>query len=269
MEPGLKLKAVREKLGLRFREVEKASNLIAQRHRSPDFAIGLSRLADIENKAVVPNIHRLYSLCAIYRLDMKEVLGWFGIELDQIWRDAAHLAPSQTHLMGIEPSDKGSVSLPLMLDPGVDFSKTTFLSRTIRQWGKVPLSLLDSLDLDQHLYGFIGWTDYHMYPLARPGALVQVDDGRNDIEEGGWTHEFERPIYFLELRDGYACSWCSLAGDQIILQPHPASGLAAKVLNKHDVTVVGQVVGVAMQLEVRTTETIKKTRRVRSATTLG
>jgi transcriptional regulator with XRE-family HTH domain len=185
MEPGLKLKAVREKLGLRFREVEKAGNLIAQQHRSLDFAIGLSRLADIENKGVIPNLHRLDSLCAIYRLDVKEVLVWYGIELDQIWRDAAHLAPSQTHLMGIEPSDKGSVSLPLMLDPGVDSSKTTFLSRAIRQWGKVPLSLLDSLDLDQHLYGFIGWTDYHMYPLVRPGALVQVDDSRNDIEEGG------------------------------------------------------------------------------------
>lgn len=268
MEPGLKLKAVREKLGLRFREVEKASNVIAQRHKSADFAIGLSRLADMENKGVVPNLHRLYSLCAIYRLDMNEVLGWYGIDVEDIWRDAAHLAPSNTHLLGIEASDKGSVSLPLMLDPGVDFSRTTFLSRAIRQWGKVPLSLLDSLDLDRHLYGFIGWNDEHMSPLIRPGALVQVDDSRDEIEDGGWAHEFERPIYFLELRDSYACSWCSLAGDQIILQPHPASGCSAKVLGKSDVTVVGQVVGVAMQLEVRETETIKTTQRVRSARVL-
>lgn len=268
MEPGLKLKAIREKLGLRFREVEKATNLIAQRHRSPDFAIGLSRLADIENKGVVPNLHRLYSLCAVYRLDVKEVLGWYGVDLDQIWRDAAHLAPSRTHLSRMGTSESGAVSLPLMLDPGVDFSKTTFLSRAIRQWGKVPLSLLDSLDLDQFLYGFIGWSDYHMYPLVRPGALVQVDDNRTEIEEGGWTHEFERPIYFLELREGYACSWCSTAGDQLILQPHPASGLSAQVLNARDVTVVGQVVGVAMQLEVREEESVKKVKKARSAAAL-
>ncbi len=265
MEPGLKLKAVREKLGLRFREVEKASNLIAERHKRADFAIGLSRLADMENKGVVPNLHRIYSLCAIYRLDLSEVLGWYGIDVDQIWMDAAHLSPTNSHLLGIEPSAKGSVSLPLMLDPGLDFSQTTFLSRAIRQWGKVPLSLLDSLDLDNHLYGFIGWNDEQMYPLVRPGALVQIDDSKDQVEEGGWNHEFERPIYFLELRDGYTCSWCSLTDDQIILQPHPASGCAAQVLRQRDVTVVGQVIGVAMQLEVREAGAVKKTRRVRSA----
>ena len=99
MDPGLKLKKVREKLGLRYRQVEQASNLIAQRHRNSDYVIGLSRLADIENKGVVPSLHRFYSLCAIYRLDLTEVLEWYGISFSNIWKDSQTLAPPATHLV--------------------------------------------------------------------------------------------------------------------------------------------------------------------------
>jgi hypothetical protein len=39
----------------------------------------LSRLADIENRDTVASIYRLYTLCAIYRLDFDEVLEWYGV----------------------------------------------------------------------------------------------------------------------------------------------------------------------------------------------
>ena len=103
MDPGLKLKNIREKLGLRFRDVERASNTIAARRRSSDFAIGLSRLADIENKGVAPNLHRLYSLCAIYRLDLVEVLEWYGVPVGELWVDAAQIEPPKTHPLQMQP----------------------------------------------------------------------------------------------------------------------------------------------------------------------
>ncbi len=268
MEPGLKLKAIRERLGLRYREVEAASNQIAQRHKNPDFAIGLSRLADMENKGVLPNIHRLYTLCAIYRLDFNEVLGWYGIDLNDIWRDASHLRPERTHLANFRPPAGGAVSLPLMLDPGVDFSETVFLSRIIQQWGEIPLSLLETLDLDSSLYGFIGWEDRRMYPLLRPGALVQIDPSRDEIVERGWKDEFDRPIYFVETRGGYACCWCSQTESHVVLQAHSASGEPSEVLELNEVSVVGQVRGIAMQLELQPDGQVKsktKARRPRQA----
>ena len=87
-EPGQKLKRVRERLNLRFREVEEASAKIAERLGNDEFILALSRLADIENKGTVPSIYRLYSLCAIYRLDMSEVLSWYGISPESIPVDA-------------------------------------------------------------------------------------------------------------------------------------------------------------------------------------
>lgn len=250
MDGGLKLKRTREKLGLRYRQVEQASNLIAQRHRNLDFTIGLSRLADIENKGVVPSLHRLYSLCAIYRLDITDVLDWYGIDLGEMARDWTFVTPSKTHLLQLSPGDRASVTLPLKLEPGVDFRQTTDLSRIIQQWGRVPVTLLDNLDIEEYRYAIIGSDDYLMFPLLRPGAMVQIDESQTKIQSTGWTHEFERPIYFFELRGGYACCWCNLTGGHLILQPHPSSPCEPIVLDYlNDVDVVGRVVGVAMQLE--------------------
>src|SRR5512146_2123154 len=94
---GEKLKRVREKLRLTYREVEQASQQVARQRGSDDFAIALSRLADIENKGTVPTIYRLYSLCAIYRLDLMEVLDWYGVPGDELPGDSVKIALDQTH----------------------------------------------------------------------------------------------------------------------------------------------------------------------------
>ena len=80
-EAGQKLRRARERLDLRYRDVEEASLRIAERHHNPEFSIALSRLADIENRGTVPTIYRLYSLVSIYNLDFSEVLRWYGVDL--------------------------------------------------------------------------------------------------------------------------------------------------------------------------------------------
>ncbi len=77
-EAGQKLKRIRERLRLKFRDIEEASLKIAAARQNDEFVVALSRLADIENKGTIPSIYRLYSLCAIYRLDLLRgaVLVW-------------------------------------------------------------------------------------------------------------------------------------------------------------------------------------------------
>ena len=265
MNPGLKLKKAREDLGLRYRDVEHASNEIAGRRKCSDFIVGLSRLADIENRGVVPSIHRLYSLCSIYRIDFEEVLGWYGVPLSEIWADAMTVNPPNTHLVDIYRSPQGKARVPLQLDPGVDFSKTQFLSRLVQSWGSVPVLMLSALDFDNGRYGMIGWDDNRMAPLLRPGAIVQIDTNRRQIVESGWSTELERPIYFLEMRTGYACCWCSRAGEKLILQPHHSSPSTPEIVDfKQDVDIVGQVVGVAMHITPRPTAPRPTRRRIRA-----
>ncbi len=249
-EPGQKLKKVRESLNLRYRDVEEASKLIADRHKSDEYIINLSRLSDIENKGTLPTIYRLYSLCAIYRLDLLEALDWYGIDVSKLPSDGAKVTVENTHLIHQQGNGHGSVQVPLSLDPGLDLRKTTFLSRMIQKWGKLPLMLLNGLDLKEHRYAYVGSEDWSMYPILMPGSLVLVDETKRKIVNGGWGNEFERPIYFLEHRDGYSCCWCTLNDNQLVLTPHPASMCAPTVyVFGEQIEVIGQVTGVAMRLE--------------------
>ncbi len=249
-DAGQKLKRARESLNLRYRDVEEASQRIAERNHNDEFVIALSRLSDIENKGTVPTIYRLYSLCAIYRLDIHEVLEWYGVNLAALPGDAAGVGIEATHPIGFTSNGHGEIQVPLALDPGVDFRKTTFLSRMIQRWGKLPLSLLNGLDLKNHRYAFIGTEDWSMYPLIQPGSLVLIDETKRKIVNSGWLNEFERPIYFLETRKSYICAWCTLNEKQLVVQPHPASMCYPEVYAfPDDIEVVGQVTGVAMHLD--------------------
>jgi hypothetical protein len=89
-----------------------------------------------------------------------------------------------------------------------------------------------------------------MYPLLQPGSLIVVDETKRKIVSGGWSNEFERPIYFLEHREGYICGWCTLDGTRMMVQPHPASMCNPTVYTFPDeIDVIGQITGVAMRLD--------------------
>jgi transcriptional regulator with XRE-family HTH domain len=246
--PGEKLRKIRERLKLTYRDVEQASQDLARRRGSTEFLIPLSRLADIENGGKVPSLFRLYTVCVVYRLDFQEVLQWYGVPLEQMATDALHIGLNETHPFPVKGA--GVMTVPTQVTADVDLSKTTFLSHLIRQWGKTPLSFLNGIDLKQHRYGLVGLEDWSMFPVLRPGSLVLIDQARRKIARSGWNHESDRPIYFLEHREGFACGWCTLEQDHLILQPHPASEKRPSIFHFPDeVDVIGQVTGVAMLLE--------------------
>ncbi|MCC7500040.1 MAG: helix-turn-helix transcriptional regulator [Bryobacterales bacterium] len=249
-DAGQRLKRVRERLNLRYRDVEEASQIIADRRGNDEYVIALSRLADIENKGTVPSIFRLYTLCAIYRLDLLEVIDWYGVDAGKLAADAMAVQVSATHLIDLSPPEGAEIRFPISLDPGVDLRKTAFLSRQIQRWGKLPLALLDGMDLKNHRYGFIGTEDWTMYPLIQPGSLVLIDDTKRKLVTSGWTNEFERPIYFLEHRNGYLAGWCTLSEDMLIVHAHPASYSDVTIFSyPSEVDIIGQITGVAMRLD--------------------
>ena len=249
LKGGYKLRALREALGCTMRDVESASLQIARRLGSEEFAIPPSRLSDIETKGVVPSIFRLYSLAAIYRRDYRELLSWYGVELNDIHLDVSGAHPPSSHFSTTSENIE-QVSVPVRFDPGFSLEKTTNLGRMIEKWGAVPLSYLSALAADErYTYGYIGSEDFTMYPILPPGSFVQVDESRNKAVEGVWRSEFERPIYFVETREGFVCAWCHVRRDTIVLQPHPLSPVPARMLrHPQEAEIIGQVVGVAMRL---------------------
>lgn len=249
MNAGQKLRAMRESVGLTIRDVETATEVLASKYHNDDYYIPMSRLSDIETKGVVPNIYRLYALSVIYRHDLLEVLEMYGVDLSQSTADQRIVDRPRTHLMRMTVQNR-PVDVPVQMDPGFDIRKTANVGRMIEKWGAIPLALIQTMTNDHYTYGYIGTEDLTMYPIVLPGSFVQVDESRNRVAEGVWRSEYERPIYFIETRDGYACCWCALKNAQLVLQPHPLSPVAPRILkDQREAEVLGQVVGVAMRLD--------------------
>jgi transcriptional regulator with XRE-family HTH domain len=246
--PGEKLRRTRERLKLTYREVEQASQEIAARRGNSDFVVSLSRLADIENGGRTPSIFRLYTLCAIYRLDLHEVLGWYGVPVDLMIGESLEIKLAETHKF--EVTANGHQAAALDFDCPIDLRKTMYLSQFLRRWGKVPLTFLGGLDPRPHRYGVVGLEDCSMSPILRPGSLLLIDENRRKIARGGWRNEFDRPIYFLEHRHGFLCGWCTVARGTLSVLAHPSSEKSPTVFEyPGEIDVVGQVVGVAMLFE--------------------
>jgi hypothetical protein len=245
---GQNLRLLREELGLTMRHVEHASDRIAQKHGNLEFFIPCSRLSDIETKGVVPSIYRLYSFAAIYRKDIRELMTWYDVDLNGMASDMEFVLPPKSHRSDALTS-LSAVHVPLLLDPGFDPRRTVNFGRMVEQWGVVPLAYLAQFESCQFTYGYIGSEDLSMYPILPPGSFVQVDESRNKVVDGGWRSEYERPIYFVETRNGFVCCWCTLTKEELILQPHPLSPVAARALRyPQQAEVIGQVVGVAIKL---------------------
>ena len=258
---GQNLRAIRERLGLTMRDVEGASARVAQRHGNEEFLIGPSRLSDIETKGIIPSIYRIYSLSVIYRRDLYEILGWYGIDMGESTADLALSLPPKSHrIEALQHS--GAVQMPIRMDPSFDTRYTSNIGRMVEQWGAVPLAYLAQFVNHHFSYGYIGSEDFTMYPILPPGTFIQVDETRNKVVDGVWRSEYERPIYFVETRDGYTCCWCAAKRDNLILQPHPLSPVSVRVLRQpQEAEIIGQVVGIALRLgEWHAIETLSNTK---------
>ena len=245
MFPGLHLRQARERLGLTYRAVEQASYALATNHGRREFITRISRLADIENGGVIPCLHKLYTLCSVYHLDLMEVCSWYDVPLADLFHDQSNAAAPNTH----PASPPRAMRPPVHFDPGFDPQRTAFLSSMVEDWLQFEAVMLEPQGHSRYRYGYIGLEDHWMEPILRPGTLVLLDPSRQQVHNSGWRNEFEWPIYFVDARDHYRCSWCLRERNLLILQPHPLSSRPPEALPYPDqAEVVGQVVGWATRL---------------------
>jgi transcriptional regulator with XRE-family HTH domain len=250
MRPAEQLKDLRNRLGVSTREVEEFSRVIAEDRQNEEFSISNAWLTQLENKSSIPSIYKLYSLSVIYRTKFNDLLKIFGIDLNETSRYQLALPLQNTHLAVFEtPDPEKAITFPVRFDKSFEPEATALLSRMVEIWGDVPIALIQKLDVRHCQYGYIGLEDYSMYPLLRPGCFVQIDNRPTRMQASEWRTEFDRPIYFIEIRDGYACSWCEVRGSQLMLVPHPLSGcMIRQFAYPTEAEIIGRVTGVAMRL---------------------
>jgi hypothetical protein len=100
--------------------------------------------------------------------------------------------------------------------------------------------------------GIIGKRDRTLEPMIPPGSIVHIDTQKRAIStRKDWTHEFQRPVYFLMTRDGYVCGWCELdkSSEWLTLVPHPLSPASSRRWRyRTEIENLGRVVVMAIRL---------------------
>jgi hypothetical protein len=223
---------------------------LAEKYGNSEFAIPISRLSDIEAKGVIPSIYRLYALSIIYRKDLAELHTLFGVDVNQSAADMKVAEVPKTHK--IENLFRMNVvNVPVTMEAGFDLKRTANLGRMIRKWGILPVSFLEQFAEKNYTYAYIGSEDFTMFPILLPGSLVQVDERECKIQMQQWRTEYERPIFFVETRDGYVCCWCAQHDAQnIVLQPHPLSPATPRIMKcPQEAEIIGRVTALAMRLD--------------------
>jgi hypothetical protein len=230
-------------VGLTYREVARASFELATRRGNPNFMVNISRLADIENRGVVPSLHKLYTLAVIYHLNPAEISSWYGVPMDLCFEDAVGFPGLRTHLAAAPVSTK----IPARFGAAFDPHRTELLSRMVEGWGRLEGTLTPQND--RQCYGYIGLDDHRMTPILRPGSIVLVDASLRRIEAGSWISEYDRPMYFIEIHDGYRCGWFHQQGDRLVMHPHPLSRYMPETWKiPEEAEVVGTVIGLVTRL---------------------
>ena len=255
--PGQYLRELRERLRMTVRDVEHASAAVAAEEGDQRFGISAGHLSKIENDDFIPSLSKLFTIAAIYELDFHELLRRYGVDGNRSRLYRGRFLHAVTHLTSSQVyGDKEKIQVPIRVNPNFNWEATQLLNRMVGLWGDVPAAFLIDCNPRRHTYGFVGLSDSTMVPLIRPGSLILIDPERHRVAPCAIEDPLQRPIYFVELRNGYRCAWCQLNGSRLMLIPHPESRLPVETFSlSTEADVIGQVVGVAMRLVPASTAT--------------
>ncbi len=242
MPAGQKLKALRNSRNITVREVERASSRIAEAKRDKRFRISNGWLAQLEKGGSEPSICKIFSLSVIYQIQFFDLIRLYDVDINEIEKYAPVANPTITQILSpdVGNHDRFARVIPTS---GRSPTSTSLLPGIPAAGGIRPFSPGENRAISLTC-GYIGSNDFTMYPLIRPGSLVLIDTDQNKVKPIAWHSEFERPIYFMELRDGYACGWCELDGNQLLIIPHHLSPASIRRFTyPREAEIVGRVTG--------------------------
>ena len=235
MPAGQKLKTLRNRRKITVREVEQASRRIADVKGDKRFCISNGWLAQLENGVSEPSICKLFSLSVIYRAHFLDLVRLYNVDVDEKEKYEPVADSYLTRLISHKRDGDGQLwstqngrHLATTLTPEVDSAQAA----------------LDGNHTPHVIYGHLGLADFTMYPMIRPNALLRIDTSQNKLSTVAWPNEYQRPIFFIELRDAYACGWCELQGNQLLIIPHQSSPAGVRrFMYPREAEIVGRVVG--------------------------
>jgi transcriptional regulator with XRE-family HTH domain len=235
---GNKLRETRLQWQLTLREVEERSSRLALQWENPAYRISASWLDRVEREDRGLSATKLIVLAVIYGLTAEQMIALCPGPNGNSAPALEHIsAPNATLLLVDGPLEQHARHwLPDSFLADAPPDTTTLLPSTP---GQLP---------NHYRRGVIGKRDRTLDPMIRAGSIVLIDTQKRAIAgRRDWTHEFDRPVYFLITRTGYVAGFCELDRDSewLTLVPHPLSYESSKRWRfRKEIEVIGTVAGV-------------------------
>jgi hypothetical protein len=238
------IRNARERMGLSFAKAHEMSLQLALALKNYQYQLASSWIREMEITHSLPRrIEKIFSLCIIYHLDLRDYLRAGGLRLDQTGQEPF---PPQ-----YRPKPKPRIT-PL---EETSFQGTTFTDHLERIVEEIPLFLQHRFPFHfgqqeitaRELYWF-GQRERKFHPVLNGAVILAVNatSGR-DSWGSGWKDPWERPLYLVMQRDGrYLCGFCAFTQKSITLVPHPDSAEEpVQFASSMEGEVVGRVAAVA------------------------
>jgi hypothetical protein len=238
---GLLLRAVRQQWQLSLREVEERSLRFAQQQQNQSYQVSASWLHRLEGEEHELTVNKLIVLADIYKLSTEQLL--------------RSIYPGNAQAMSLR--QLSSPNATMLLTEGPLEVQAKYLLPDARGLDQPPdettlLAAENSSSMAPYRRGIIGKRDRTLDPMIPPGSVVHIDTQKRAISSRrDWTHEFQRPIYFLTTRDTHVCGWCELDrnSDWLTLIPHPLSPASSRRWRyRKEIETIGRVTFVAIRL---------------------
>jgi transcriptional regulator with XRE-family HTH domain len=233
-EIGARLRMIRQQWRLSLREVEQRSRSIAQKRGDSSFQVSASWLVRLESDGHELTVNKLIALAEIYSIPIEQLLPCNRPGN----AEPLNLPGPNATTLPTEGSQKSQANHLHSDTPFPD--QTTLLPRK-----NVPLPT-------PYLRGIIGKLDLTLDPMIPPGSILQIDTRNLAISSrNNWTHEFQRPVYFLMTRVGYVSGWCELDrnSEWLTLIPHPLSPASSRRWKyREEIENLGRVSSVVIRL---------------------
>jgi transcriptional regulator with XRE-family HTH domain len=240
---GARLRMIRRQWRLSLREVEQRSRSIAQERGDLSFHVSAGWLARLESDGHELTVNKLISLAEIYSISLDQLLGSNYPGNGEPLTIGQRPGPSSTTL----PMEDSRKSQANHLLSGTQFPDQSPDETSLLATENAPSPT-------PYRRGIIGRLDLTLDPMIPPGSIVQIDTTNRAISSRrNWTHEFQRPAYFLRIREGYACGWCELDrnSEWLTLIPHPLSPASSRRWKyREEIENLGRVIAVVIRLAV-------------------
>jgi transcriptional regulator with XRE-family HTH domain len=237
---GTRLRTIRREWHLSLREVEERSLLLAKERGNQSFQVSASWLDRLEREEHELTVNKLVALSEIYNIPTENLL--------------RSMHPQEGQSLMLRPLSSPNATLLLTEGPLETQARYLLPDAPVRPTPEETTLLApeESQLTTPYRRGIIGKRDFTLDPMIPAGSIIHIDTQKRAISaRRDWTHEFQRPIYFLMTRDSYVCGWCELdkASDWLTVIPHPLSPAASRRWKyRSEIETLGRVIVVAIRL---------------------